>query len=50
MFLFGFSPAVHHDHGGQPGGSPFDDDGDRTPLVLLTFGSFSFIVLYLVVL
>lgn len=49
MFLSGISPAVHHDL--QPGGrSPYDgDDGDRTLVVLLTFGIFfSFVILYLV--
>uniref|UniRef100_A0A0E0L035 RING-type E3 ubiquitin transferase n=1 Tax=Oryza punctata TaxID=4537 RepID=A0A0E0L035_ORYPU len=48
MFLSGFSPAVHHDL--QPGGRPYDgDDGDRTLVVLLTFGIFfSFVILYLV--
>uniref|UniRef100_A0A0E0DNN9 RING-type E3 ubiquitin transferase n=1 Tax=Oryza meridionalis TaxID=40149 RepID=A0A0E0DNN9_9ORYZ len=49
MFLSGISPAVHHDL--QPGSrSPYDgDDGDRTLVVLLTFGIFfSFVILYLV--
>uniref|UniRef100_A0A0D9WE95 RING-type E3 ubiquitin transferase n=1 Tax=Leersia perrieri TaxID=77586 RepID=A0A0D9WE95_9ORYZ len=49
MFFSGLSPAIHRDH--QPGGRPppFDEDGERTLVVLLTFGIFfSFVILYLV--
>ncbi|KAF0926932.1 hypothetical protein E2562_028419 [Oryza meyeriana var. granulata] len=46
MFFSGLSPPAHHD---QPGGRPYDGDGDRTLVVLLTFGIFfSFVILYLV--